>query len=278
MNLGAGSVVALVGECDPTDALALASPWVPRGWSLAATKTAWGAALIGGPAVLWEDDLVVIGTAVVDPWGLPGIEVDRHDLLQRFARYGNQVAQLAAGPFAVADLKGGSLIAALNSIVPVFLGRGARVVVGSHPEMVATLAVSRSSQPVPAGSSVSIDGTIVNVAAFGVCESLPLMRLDALEEEVEHHIRAAGPSRQARRGVFTEASGAMHLRWVGPALVASPCLRSLRTALNASSELQSIRHSVGDLWWQAGLRNTSLFVPAFERPVVDSLALTMKAT
>jgi hypothetical protein len=188
------------------------------------------------------------------------------------------VAQLAAGPFAVADLSRASLIAALNGIVPVFLSRGARVVVGSHPEMVAELAGSSTlSVPIPPGSLASVDGTIVNVAGFGVRESLPLMRLQALEEEVEHHIRRAGPSRQVRRGVFADASGEVHVRWLGPALVASPRLRSLRTALNASSELQAIRRWVCDLWWQAGLRNTRLFVPAFERPVFDSLTLTMKA-
>jgi len=149
VSSAAGSVIALVAECRPADALALAYPWIPRGWSLVASKTEWGAALIAGPAVLHEDHLVVIGNAVADPWGLPGAELDRQVVLERFAKYGDQVAQLAAGPFAVADLERGSLTAALNGIVPVFLSRGARVVLGSHPEMVAELASTTSSVPVP---------------------------------------------------------------------------------------------------------------------------------
>jgi hypothetical protein len=219
--------------------------------------------------------MVVIGTAVAHPWGLPGAELDRHVVLERFNRYGNQVAQLAAGPFAVADLERASLTAALNGIVPVFLSCGARVVVGSHPEMVAALASSTSSVPVPPGSSASVDGKVANIARFGVCESLPLMSLRALDAEVEHHIRGAGPSRQVRRGVFG-ASGQLHVRWIGSALVASPRFRPLQMALDAVVELQAIRRTVADLWWQAGLRNAPVFVPAFERPAIDSLSLTVK--
>lgn len=280
MSQGAGSMVALVGAYHPTQALAVATQWIPRGWSVAASKTAWGAALIAGPAALREDHLVVIGTAVADPWGLPGRELDRHVVLQRFARYGNQVAQLAAGPFAVVDLERASLIAALNGIVPIFLGRGARVAVGSHPQMVAALAGSRSAAPVrvPPGSSAYVDGKIMNVAQFGVRESLPLMRLQALEAEVEQHIRAAGLLREVRRGVFADGSGQVHVRWLGSALVASPRLESLRTALNAADEPEAIRRRVADLWSQAGLRNVTLYVPAFERPVLDSLTLAMKAS
>src|SRR5205807_1219864 len=99
-----------------------------------------------------EGQLVAIGTAVADPWGLPGVELGRQAVLERFARYGNQVAQLAAGPFAVADFERASLTAALNGIVPVFLGRGTRLVVGTHPEMVTALAGSTSSVPIPPGS------------------------------------------------------------------------------------------------------------------------------
>lgn len=279
MNPGVGSVVALVGECQPALALAIASPWIPRGWSVVANKTEWGAALIAGPAILREDHLVVVGTAVADPWGLPGAELDRQIVLERFAKYGAQVSQLAAGPFAVADLKRASLTAALNGIVPVFASRGARVAIGSHPEMVAALAGGSDRAPVlvPAGSSVYVDGNIMNVGQLGARESLPLMRLDALEAEIEEHIRAAGPSRPIRRGAFADASGQIHVRWLGLALVASPHLGSLHTALNATVELQAIRRRVGDLWWQAALRNVSVYVPALERPVLDSLSLLMKA-
>jgi hypothetical protein len=239
-------------------------------------KTVWGVALTAGPAVLREDQLVVIGTAVADPWGLPGTELERHVLIERFARYGNQVTQLAAGPFAVADLGRACLIAALNGIIPLFLGRGARIVVGSHRGVVAALA-GTSAGPVPPGSSAYVDGRIVNVAQFGVLESLPLMRLQALEAEVEQHVTAAGPLRQVRRGTFAGGAGHVHARWLGSALVASPKLRSLRTDVNGAAALEAIRGRVSDLWWQAGLRNTFLFVPTFERPVLDSLTLMMKA-
>jgi hypothetical protein len=272
---GAGSVVALVGQCQPADALAVASRWIPRGWSIAASKTEWGAALIAGPDVFREDHRVFIGTAVADPWGLPGAPLDRRILLDRFARYGDQTSQLAAGPFAFVDLARANVTAALNGIVPVFLSRGARIVVGSHSEMVAALAGGAPPVPVPAGSSASVDGTIANVARFGVWESLPLMSLPALAAEIEHHISAAGPSRQVHRGVFVALG--LHVRWIGKALVASPPFRPLDAALDVVVEFQAIRRQVSNLWWQAGLRNAHLFVPAFERPALDSLTLTMHA-
>jgi hypothetical protein len=278
VSTGAGSILALVGECQPADAMAVASPWIPRGWSVASSKTAWGASLLAGPAVLHEDDLVVVGTAVADPWGLPGSPLDRRIVLDRFARYGDQVTQLAAGPFAVADLRRASIIAALNGIVPVFLSRGARVAVGSHAEMVAALAGAAFSYPVPRGSSVSVEGKIANIAWFGVSESLPLMSLPALGAEVEHHIRGAGRSRPVRARLFGDVSGQLHLRWVGSAMVASPSARSWRTPAQAAAALHTMRRNVGELWWRAGLRNVTLFVPAFERPAVDSLTLAMEAS
>jgi hypothetical protein len=220
---------------------------------------------------------VVIGTAVADPWGIPGAELDRHVVLERFARYGNHVAQLAAGPFAVADLARASLTAALNGIIPVCLSRGARVVVGSHPEVVAALANTTASVQIPAGASASVDGTIANVARFGVCESLPLMRLHALHAEVERHVRRAGPWREVRRGVFADGSGQLDVRWSGGALVALPRLRSLRRTLKAGDSFDAIRQRIGDLWWQAALHDITLFVPALERPALDSLTLMMRA-
>lgn len=278
MRVEAGGVVVLVGECQPDEALLAASRWIPRGWHVEASKTPWGAALIGGPAVSREDHFVVVGTAVADPWGVPGVELDSDVLLDRFTRYGDHVSQLAAGPFAVADLRRASLIAALNGIVPVFLGRGARVAVGNHKEMVAALAGSTSSVPVPPGSSASVDGNVTNVAWFGVYESLPMMSLHHLDAEVESHIRAAGPSRRVGNAMFGDAFRQLNLRWIGSALVASPRFRSIRDRLQAPAELQAIRGVVSDLWWRAGLRNASLFVPAFERPALDSLTLAVRAS
>jgi hypothetical protein len=165
----------------------------------------------------------------------------------------------------------------VNGIIPAFLSRGARVVVGSHADMVAELAGSTSSVPIPPGSLAFVDGTIVNVAGFGVSESLPLMSLRALEDEVEQHIRAAGPSRQVRGSVFG-ASRQLHLRWIGSALVASPSFRPLKTALDAVGEFRAIRRRITNLWWQAGLRNAALFVPAFERPAIDLLNLIVKTS
>jgi hypothetical protein len=150
--------------------------------------------------------------------------------------------------------------------------------VGSHPEMVTALAGSASCVPVPPGSSASVDGKITNIAGLGVCESLPLMSLRALEAELEHHIRAAGPSRAVHRSEFAEGTGQLRVRWIGSALVASPRFRSLQTAQDAVSEFQAIRRKVGDLWWQAGLREASLFVPAFERLLLDSITLTKRAS
>jgi hypothetical protein len=99
------------------------------------------------------------------------------------------------------------------------------------------------------------------------------MSLPALEAEIEHHINAAGPSRQVHRGVFGALG--LRVRWIGKALVASPPFRPLDAAVDGVVEFQAIRRQVSNLWWQAGLRNAHLFVPAFERPALDSLTLTM---
>lgn len=268
--------MALVRDRDPVEALAIASPWIPRGWPTRALATDGGAAVVAGPAVRVEGRRAVLGTAVEDPWGVPGRPLDPARLLQRFERYGNQVIQLAAGSFAVVDFEGSSVAAALNGIVPVFAGRGEHSAVGTHRGIVASLAESDLVRSVPPGSMARIDGSVTNVADVPVYESLPQIRLAAIEEEIEAHISGAGATSRLRCTALAHVASGLRVRRLGGSLVAapSPAALSRRPALGAPTDL---RARVSRLWWEAGLRGSQVYVPAFERPALDTLALAIGA-
>jgi hypothetical protein len=278
MRAGVGGVTAAVAGLRPSEAAAVASPWIPRGWDVDVIKTDWGASLIAGPSVTRAHDRVIMGTAVPDPWGVPCTPLDPHILLDRIARYGDQIVQLAAGPFAVVHLASGTVVSALNGIVPVFLARGTRIAVGNHPEMVFALSDGSPNRTavelVPPGCSASVQGVISNIAGFRVSEALPWVDVQHLEEEIEEHILRAGPSRTFRGNWFGGLPPNVTIRVIGSNLVASPHLNSLDLS-SAVDAFFSIRPAMANLWWQAGLRNAALFVPACERPAIDTLSLAM---
>ena len=275
MSSHAGALMVLVADRSPGQTLVLASPWIPPSWAVCVRATPWGAVLAAGPSMLVEGSLAAIGTAVSDPWGIPGSTLDTHILLDRFARYGDHVVQLAAGPFAVADLEHGRIASALNGIVPLFLAHGTHTAVGTHPAILATVAASPEMESIPGGAVASVDGSITAVAQIRVLESLPLVSLAALEREVEGHIRRSGPVQGFRSSELEHAAPRLVIRRVGQALVASPPLRELQVSPCAADDLRALRSEVNRLWWQAGLRNRSLFVPAFERPALDTLTLAI---
>lgn len=269
------ALVALTQDRDPAEALAIASPWIPPRWSARALMAAGGAAVVAGPAVRVEGHRAVFGAAVEDPWGVPGDALDPAALLRRFVRHGDQVIQLAAGPFAVADFERGRLAAALNGIVPLFVGRGPHSTVGNHRGLVAALAGSDQVRPVPPGSVASIDGAITNIADVAVDESLPGVRLAAIDEEIAAHIDRAGRSSRLRSPAWAQAASGLRVRRLGGSLVAAPALAALGESTAPGAELADLRARVGRLWWAAGLRGMSVFAPAFERPVLDTLALAV---
>lgn len=271
------ALVALVHNRDPIDALAIASPWIPQGWSARALTTTGGAALVAGPAVRVEAHRAVLGVAVDDPWGVPGRPLDPAALLERFGRYGDNVVQLAAGPFAVVDFERGTVAAAMNGIVPLFVGRGTHSAVGSLRGMVAAFAGSDQVRPVQPGSVARIDGTIANVADAAVYETLPQIRLAAVDEEVEAHISRAGRLGHLRSVALARAASGLRVRRFGGSLVAAPVLAALSQLQAPDAALADLRARVGRLWWEAGLRGAPVFVPAFERPVLDTLALGIGA-
>lgn len=271
------ALVALVQDRDPIDALAIASPWIPQGWSARALAVTGGAVVVAGPAVRVEGARAVLGVAVDDPWGVPGRPLDPAALLERFGRYGDNVVQLAAGPFAVVDFERGTVAAAMNGIVPLFVGRGRHSAVGNLPGMVAALALSDHVRPVPPGSVACIDGTTANVADVAVYEALPQIRLAAVDEEVEAHIRRAGRPSRLRSPALTQAASGLRVRRLGGSLVAAPVLAELSKLQAPDAALADLRGRVGRLWWEAGLRGGPVFVPAFERPALDTLALATGA-
>lgn len=271
------ALVALVQDRDPIDTLAIASPWIPPGWSARALTVTGGAAVVAGPGVRVEDHRAALGVAIEDPWGVPGRQLDPAALLERFCRYGDNVVQLAAGPFAVVDFGRGTVAAAMNGIVPLFVGRGTHSAVGTLRGMVAALASSDQVTPVSPGFVARIDGTVANVANVAVYENLPQISLASVEEEVEAHIRRAGrPTRLRSPGLARAASG-LRVRRIGGSLVAAPVLAHLGQSEAADAALADLRTRIGRLWWEAGLRGTPVFVPAFERPAVDILALAIGA-
>lgn len=271
----AGALVALAQDRDPAEALAIASPWIPRGWAVRAVVASGGAAVVAGPAVRVQGHRAVLGVAVQDPWGLPGGSLHATRLLQRFDRYGDQAVQLAAGPFALVDFERGRVAAAINGIVPVFVGQGTGSAAGSHRDIVAALAGSGHAKPVPPGWSACIDGTVTNVADVVVCESLPQIRLTGIDEEVEAHISRAGRPTRLRSLALAGATAGLRARRLGDSLVAAPPLATLGQLQTPEAALADLRARVGRLWWEAGLRGTQVFVPAFERPALDTLALAL---
>ena len=273
----AGSLFVLAGECLPAEALAAAAPWIPRGWDVVAELTPWGTALTAGPAMLHENDLIVIGTPVADPWGIPRAPLDRQDVATRYRRYHDGVAQLVAGPFAVCDLRQGSVVSALNGIVPVFTSRGRRSVIGCHSGAVAALAKVRVARLAPRGCSITLAGTLSDAARFPPCESLPLMSVAGVEAEIELRIRRAGPPRPIRPGRFSPTPGRLRLHHLDDALMVSTPPGRIGKARDASAALERFRESVCELWWQAGLRGIAVFAPILERPATDALSQTARA-
>lgn len=185
--------------------------------------------------------------------------------------------QLAAGPFAAADLGRGNVARALNGIIPVFSARGERDAVGTHADMVAALAGDGTPSAAPPGTVTAIDGSVTDVAPSDVFESLPLMSLTGLEREVEQHVARAGPSQRVpwASELSSEAGSTLSLRLVRNSLVALPRLRTLEASRSPTTDLSRLRSEISKLWWSASLCSKSLFVPAFERPALDSLTLGM---
>jgi hypothetical protein len=271
----AGSLVAFTTGRSEHYAATCALRWVPATWGLTTLSTPWGVAITAGPDILREGNLVFMGAAVSDPWGVPGTPLNGLQVLRRFARYGTSASQLAAGPFALADLDSGILVPALNSIVPVFSGVGTHGAVGTHPQIVSDLCEGASPRRVPPGSCTSIDGAHINGHPPDVAEALPLVALAGLDREVAHHIKRGGRRQHQLWSHRIWSDHALHARRVRGAIVAQPRLAHLADSQNPIDDLALIRSRVDDLWWRAGLRNLHLFVPAFERPSYDTMMLAL---
>lgn len=265
----------------PSTVLATATRWSPRGWPMQIRDTAWGSVVIAGPATAVVDQNVMVGTAVTNPWGLPSAAIEPPALLARFTRYGQQVAQLAAGPFAVADLQQGDLVGALNAIIPVFRSHGRYSAIGNHPELVAELSEGGPPNRVPPGWSASVNGETAAASDIGVVEALPLVSLRGLDQEIEYHIRDTGfvdadlPLRSGARELAAKFPE-LRVHQIAGALVARPRVDALQTSQAPREELDAIRCMVSDLWWRAGLIGMTLFVPMFERPALDTLMLAIE--
>lgn len=268
----AGALIAFVaGRRASIDADV--APRVPSHWNTSAWDLPWGTAVIAGPAVLVADDKIVVGTAVSDPWGVPREPLSRAELLERFLRYGSQVIQLAAGPFVVADTTRGSITRAVNGIVPLFTARGERIAIGTDCVLVAALAGARSAAAAPSGSEAFVDGASRNVARVATPEALRDVDLVALGIEIEGHLNDAGL--EPLLGDHPHRPHGFRLLTDGVAVIASvvPCDAAL--VLGSRQALGVTRAAIGRLWWSLGREGRSLFVPALERPSLDSLFLAL---
>jgi hypothetical protein len=155
----------------------------------------------------------------------------------------------------------------------VFVATGARTVIGTHPTMVRALAAGAEAVPVPPGAVASVHGDVRNVAMINVCEKLALVGLSALEKEIAHHLRGVGRSRHTPSELLADITSPMSLMITNDGLVALPRIASLAR----EGALDTLRREIGQLWWRSSLRNTRLFVPALERPALDTLTLAMNA-
>ncbi|CAB4887288.1 unannotated protein [freshwater metagenome] len=270
-----GFLIILAAQTAPAEAIASAVDVLPPNWPVVTRELAWGTALLAGPAFNIDGDHVVLGTAVADPWGIPGSTVERAEMMTRCKRYGAQAVNLAAGPFAVADLHTGSITRAPNGVVPLYVAVGKRHVVGTHREIVLRLADSAATRLVPAGVEIHIDGTERNVADLTVQESIRYVDIVDLGREIEMHLaRCTVPLVPFNDSALPAPHGFRLLRHDN-ALVASAIAEQMPETLGSVAAIEATRRAMSALWWQAGRAGMQLFVPALERPAMDTLFLAL---
>lgn len=271
----AGFLVAFVAGLSAQEATSLVTDLIPGHWPVSTLERPWGTAVLAGSAIGLDDTHAVFGTAVADPWGVPGQRVAGAELLRRFKRYGAQVIHLAAGPFAVADLLNGSLTCALTGVVPLYSAVGERAAVGTHREIVSRLADAAVARITPAGAEVFVDGTSRTVANLTVTESIRYVDLVAVGHEAAAHLtQCAQPAMPVHEPALRAPQG-FCLEWRGIDLVAAALPDQVPATLGSLGALAATRAALNDLWWQCCLAGTSLFVPILERPSLDTLFLNL---
>jgi hypothetical protein len=76
---------------------------------------------------------------------------------------------------------------------------------------------------------------------------------------------------------LARAASGLRVRRIGDSLVVGAVLSAVGHSQAPRAALVELRSRVSGLWWEAGLRGTHVFAPAFERPAFDTFALAVGA-
>ena len=188
-------------------------------------------------------------------------------LAAAFDRYGPAAVQLAAGPFAAVHLGYGTVVRAINGIVPVYVARQGSWVASTSAAVVGALSADRAVEPLPPGASVSPSAEI---ATWGPIAPDPAAG-DVPWAWIERSVR----ERVAGHGALSEVPGQADV-WCTAAdhALYLPRLTAPRHGPDPAARYAHLRReALPRLWWTARLAGRWLFAPAFERPVLDAIAM-----
>lgn len=269
------SVVAVAEGLTSGEVLAAVARAVGgRDWPAEAFETGWGAVAVAGAPTARAGDWLVAGAPVLDPWGVPAAAPaggsDVGPVAAAFDRYGPAAVQLAAGPFLAIDLAYGRVVRAINGIVPVHVSTLGRWVASTSAQVVGALGGGDPDgyEIAAPGSSVSHAGDVATWGPIppdpGVA-TLPWAWVD----------RSVG-ERVSGLGALAPFPGEPDL-WCtahGPAALYLPRLQPSPRGPDPLARYGDLRReALPRLWWKVRQAGRWLYAPAFERPVVDAVAL-----
>lgn len=236
------------------DALRTAlAPHVPSHWELMAETTGGGALATAGVGFGNSSSWLVCGAPVDHPWGAPGAPRRPLDAVAaHFDRYGPAAVQLVAGPVVALDLSAGTVVRAINGIVPAFYSASGPWVVATSAAAVSAVS-GEGALALPPGSAVGPDRVVTSWAA-----NMP----DG------HETRAPW------KWIETESDAAATAHPApADAAVFLPRLAPFARDKRSWQRYASLRNELPRRWWEARLKGRWLYAPAFERPALDVILM-----
>jgi hypothetical protein len=266
------SVVAVAEGVTSAEVLAAVARAVGgREWPAEAFETGWGAVAVAGAPTARVGDWLVAGAPVLDPWGVPAPAGgnDVGPVAAAFDRYGPAAVQLAAGPFLAVDLAYGRVVVAINGIVPVHVSTLGRWVASTSAQVVDALGKGG-----PEGYETAAPGTSVSPAGEGATWG-PITPDPGVATVPWAWVDRSVGERVAGLGVLAPFPGEPDL-WCAAhdQAIYLPRLKSSPRGPDPLARYADLRReALPRLWWKARQTGRWLYAPAFERPVVDAVAL-----
>lgn len=270
-------IVSLARDVTAGQLVTSMAPHVARIGTGMAMRTPWGAvAVADGPS--WRvGDWLVAGYPQVHPWGVPGADLSGSEVAAELNRYGPAAIQMTSGPFVAVDLLTGSVLRAMNGIVPVVVSVRPNWVASTSAEAAASIA-SGPLRAVPAGHFASPDGMVTSACGTFVGESVPEVNWAGIASEVNSVLAPLGALKRLQLAGAPSPDCRVHAQrvWSAPQpgrAIFSPRLAARVRTGRELTDYFSIRENVlPKLWWRARLTGHWLCAPAFERPALELVA------